>query len=265
MNGGRARRRRRRAVGREQLGLDARRLDPGGDQRGAALLDHAERAAQEIAVDVVRRSDGPREQRDPLAVEAAVQDVDVLRLARQHVKDGQPAEMPVLQLFERAPEHDARRRAVAVEQRGARFRVGGEHGADDRDDRRDAGAGGEEGVMPARADLRGEAAFRSGDVEAAARPQRLVGEAGEAAALDLPDRDPQLASRPSPSRSNRSAGTPRRRWSRATSDTARAGRRIPRASASGTAKASDTLSGVSWRRSAISSEWKRLKEPLRRI
>src|SRR5271165_4496659 len=104
--GSRSRRRgaregRRRPIGREQLRLDPPGVDPGGDERRATLFDHAEGAAEEIAIDVLRRNDRPDQERDALAVDPAVEDLDLLRFAREHVKDRQAPEMAVLQLFER--------------------------------------------------------------------------------------------------------------------------------------------------------------------
>ncbi len=113
-------------------------------------------------------------------------------LARQDVKDRETAEMAVFQLLERPPEHDARRRAVAVDERRPGFRIGRQLRADDRNDRRDAGACGEENIVPARADVRGEPPLGRGDVDTRALPQQFVDEARKASAVDLPHRDPQF-------------------------------------------------------------------------
>ena len=108
------------------------------------------------------------------------------------MKDGEAAEMPVLEIVERLSEHDARRRAVAVDERRAGLRIGRQRRADDRDDRRDPGARGEEGIVAVGADFRSEAALRRGHIEARAGRELFIGEAREAAAVDLLDRDPQF-------------------------------------------------------------------------
>ena len=54
------------------------------------------------------------------AVDAPVQELDVLRLARQHVDQVEALQVHVLQRRELLAEHHGRRRAVAVEQRELR-------------------------------------------------------------------------------------------------------------------------------------------------
>ena len=112
-------------IGREELGLDPGGLNSGGNQRLAPLLDHAERAAAEIGVDILRRNDISGEERDPVAVDPTVADVDLLQLARQHVKDSEAADVTVLQLVDDLAEHDAGSRAIAVDERRARPGAGG--------------------------------------------------------------------------------------------------------------------------------------------
>ena len=77
--------------------------------------------------------DPVREQRVGLrAVDAAVQELDVLRLARQHVDQVEAGEVGVLERGELLPEHHRARRAIAVEQREIGLRLGGERRLDDR-------------------------------------------------------------------------------------------------------------------------------------
>ena len=117
------------------------------DQRAADRIHHAFGSADERVVDVV---DGHplREQRVGLrAIDAAVQELDVLRLARQHVDEIEPAEIAVFERGELVAEHHRRRRAVAVDQREPRARLRDERRRDDRQQRRDAAAGGDAQIV----------------------------------------------------------------------------------------------------------------------
>ena len=62
---------------------------------------------------------------------AAVEELDVLLLAAEDVDEVEAVEMLVLEILELLAEHDRARGAVAVEQREAAVRLGGERRLDD--------------------------------------------------------------------------------------------------------------------------------------
>ncbi|MGY4508335.1 hypothetical protein ACVIN2_001789 [Bradyrhizobium sp. USDA 3650] len=71
-----------------------------------------------------------------------MQDRNVLLLARDYVEDREPIDEAILELFERLEEHDVVGGAIAVEQEELAVRLARKRALDDRQDRRDAGAGG---------------------------------------------------------------------------------------------------------------------------
>ena len=74
-------------------------------------------------IDRLRGQARPRQGLDLLGIEPAIEQRDVLRLAREHVMHGEPAEMAVLQILERVLEDDVARRAIAVDQHEAALRL----------------------------------------------------------------------------------------------------------------------------------------------
>ena len=111
------------------------------------------------------------------------------------MKHREPLEEAVLQLLQRFAEQDAAGRAVAVEQEEAAVRLARQHAVDDRQDRRDAGAGGE-ADMDARLVRRvrdAEAPGRRHHVEFVAGLQLIGGPARKRAAVDLLHGDAQFA------------------------------------------------------------------------
>ena len=80
-------------------------------------------------------------------VDAAGEEADLLRLAFQHVQQGEPAEVAVLGVFELLAEHDRGDLPVGVDQGEARPRFAGEQGLEDREHRSDAAAAGEAEVV----------------------------------------------------------------------------------------------------------------------
>ena len=135
-----------------------------------------------------------------------------------------------------------RRRAVAVEQREVRSRLGVERGLDDRQDRRDAAAGRERDVV-ARAPARSSGTLKCpiGGITSSVSPgfEPLVGPGREHAARRALDRDAQPRRPARPSRSSTSAARPGRRWPRAASGAGPARSGTARASASGTRERDD--------------------------
>jgi hypothetical protein len=71
------------------------------------ILAHPHRATDEDMIDAGRRHQRAQQHADFLAVEPAVQDRDVLLLARDDVKDGEPLHEAVLQFFQRFAEQHA--------------------------------------------------------------------------------------------------------------------------------------------------------------
>ena len=107
----------------------------------------------------------------------------------------EPLHEAVLQFLQRLAEQHARRRAVAVEQEEAAVRLARQHALDDRQDRRDAGAGGKADIDPRLVRRMGdaEAAGRRHHVEFVAGFQFVGGPARERAAVDLLHGDAQFA------------------------------------------------------------------------
>ena len=84
----------------------------------------------------------------------------------------QARQVAVLQVLELLHEHGRAQLAVAVDQREARLRLGGEHRLHDREDRRDAAAAGDAEVVArgARIERHEEAALRRHHLDACRRP-----------------------------------------------------------------------------------------------
>ncbi len=153
-----------------------------------------------------------------------MQDRDVLLLARDHMEDREPLHEAVLEFFQRLAKQHAAGRAVAVEQEKLAFGFARQHALGDRQDRRDAGARGE-------ADMNPRLIGRMHDAEAAGRCHDIEFVAGLSVHRPPSSRtrrrrlsSPRCATRRrrDRSRSNRSGALPRRPWSCAGSDTARA-------------------------------------------
>ncbi|MCY1344698.1 hypothetical protein D9M69_307400 [compost metagenome] len=124
----------------EALGVDAVRIHASVAQCRLGLVDHRRRPADEGRIDVVHRDQGLEEGGDAAVVKPAVQQVYLLRLARQHVVQREARQVLVLQVFQRLGKDDAVDIAVAVDQREAAARLGLQRGADQRQHRRDAAA-----------------------------------------------------------------------------------------------------------------------------
>ena len=188
-------------------------------QRVGHRLHHAVGAADEHRVDAVE-IDPVREQRVGLgAVDPAVQELDVLRLARQHVDEVEARQVRVLERGELLLEHHGAGRAIAVEERELGARLGGQRRLDDRQQRRDAAAGREAEVAACAAGIERdvEVTDRRHHVQRVAGRQRLVRPGREHAARVALDGDPQACRPARRSRSSTSGGRPGRRWPRASS------------------------------------------------
>ncbi len=132
---------------------------PAAEQRRLGLVVDAVRAADEGVVDAAGVDQRRQELADLVAAEPAAVERQVGRLLREHHVQRQAREVAVLQVLELFHEHGRALLAVAVDQREARLRLGGEHRLHDRQDRRDAAAAGDAEVVARRA--RDRAARRS--------------------------------------------------------------------------------------------------------
>ena len=128
-------------------------------------------------------------------VDAAMQQRNVLRLARQHVDEVESLEIAVLDRRELLLEHHGAGRAIAVEERELARRLRGERRLHDRQERRDSAPGREADVTPAARAVRGTLKWPSGGVtlERVPRLDRVVGPVGEHAAGVPLDRDAEHA------------------------------------------------------------------------
>ncbi len=116
-------------------------------QRRFHRIDHGGRTTDESRIDLVGRDQRIEEGARLVAVEPAVEQRDLLRLARQHVIQREAVEVAVLQVFQRLGKDDAVHRAVAVDQRESAVRLGGQRGLDQRQDGRDAAAGSKRDIV----------------------------------------------------------------------------------------------------------------------
>ena len=127
----------------KQLVVDARFADAFAPQAARHLGDHRFRSAQEELVERADADQVPVQFAAFAVVDAAVQHVGFLLFAAHHVDPLQPVEVCVLQETQLLAEHHRGGAAIAVQQRHPAARFAREHRADDRQDRRDAAAGGD--------------------------------------------------------------------------------------------------------------------------
>ena len=163
-------------VGVEQLGVHARSAARRGTADvGAQVGDHLLRPAEEPLVDVGRRAPARRGCADSRSPSSRPESSSTsCCLAREHVHDLQPGREPVLEVVQLVEEHHRPVRAVGVDQRDRRARLALEDRGDDREHRRDAGAGGDRDVVRrgGRVDRGGEPAGGRHHVELVADDQR---------------------------------------------------------------------------------------------
>jgi 5-carboxymethyl-2-hydroxymuconate isomerase len=130
---------------------------------------------------------------DLVAVDATLQQIHLLCLAGEDVDQRQAVAIAVLEVLQGLVEHHARHAAVAVDQRELGFRLLFQRGRGDRQDGRDAGAGGEADAVDGALLPDREAAVRRHHLEPGAGLQGLRGPVGEQAARDRADADFQFA------------------------------------------------------------------------
>ncbi len=159
------------------------------------VLAHSRWTADEDMIDGRGGDQRAQQHAHFFTVEPAVQDRDVLLLARDHMEKREPLHKTVLQLFQRFEEHHARGRAVAVEQKNPAVRLPRQHALDDRQDRRDARACGKADIDPRLVGRSrdAEAAGRRHHIEFVAGLQFVRGPVRERAAVDLLHGDAQFA------------------------------------------------------------------------
>jgi len=143
----------------------------------AAILGGAEMGVQQ-----------PAQHLHPLDMTAQFQKVPALAMAEGGIGDA----FQGVHLFQRFAEQHATSGTIAVEQKEPAVWLARQHALDDRQDRRDAGAGGEADIEPPRIRRRhdAEATGRRHDVELVASLQLVGGPVRERAAIDLLYRDP---------------------------------------------------------------------------
>lgn len=127
-------------------------------------------------------------------VDPPVVQVDVLLLPAEDVHQVEAFHVAVLQVLQLIPEQSAGGGAVAVEQGEPAFGLGFQGGLEDRQNRRDAAAGGDRQVVALALGIQfdREVPLWRHHFQGVARFQRVIGEGGEAAAGNLLDRDAQL-------------------------------------------------------------------------
>jgi hypothetical protein len=182
-------------AGGEQFDLDVRLGHAGFLQGLGHAQHHVFRAADEGDVDVVGAHPVLQELRRLFLGDAAVEQFDVLLLAAHHVGQLEALHIAVLQVRQLVLEDHRGRRAVAVEEREAAVRFGRQRGLDDREDGRDAAAGRKGQIVLAVGGVQRDVEVAHGrhHVERDAGLERVVGPAGEQAALGALDGDAQRA------------------------------------------------------------------------
>ena len=123
----------------------------------------------------------------------AVEQRHVLRLAAEDMDRAEAIKETVLQILQFLTEHDRARLAIAIDQRHFASRLSFQRRADDRQHRRDAGAGGDHQVIVVRAfrHIDRETALRRHHLDGVAGIEPIIYEGGEQSAIDLLDADAQ--------------------------------------------------------------------------
>jgi len=95
-----------------------------GQQPVTHRVDHVTRPADEGRIDGVGRDECIEEGEHALAVEAAIEQRHVLRLAREHVIQHEARQVAILDVFERLGKDRAVLAAIAIHEREAAARLG---------------------------------------------------------------------------------------------------------------------------------------------
>jgi hypothetical protein len=182
-----------RQAGGEALGADAVGGHTGLHQRVLGGADHGVGAADEDLVHAPHRQQGLDDLAHLVAVDAALEQVNLLGLARQHVDQREAVAVAVLEVLQGLVEHHRRHAAVAIDQGELGLGLLLERARGDRQDGRDARAGGKAHAVDGALLLDHEAAIRRHHLDGVAGLDGLGGPVGEHAVLDRADADLQLA------------------------------------------------------------------------
>jgi hypothetical protein len=177
----------------EQLAVDPPPRHAELGEQADRVLHQAERAAQPP---VVHRGhvDGDRQQRAQLGrVEPAVEQLDLLRLAAEHVDQADPLRVGVLEVGDLVGEHHRVVAPVAVEQGDGGLVLRGEHGGGDGQYRGDPAARRDQHVVAGHVQVGGERAGRRLDLDDVAGPYLVHQPAGDGAARHLAHPDARRA------------------------------------------------------------------------
>jgi len=166
----------------------------GHQQTGLGLVYHRAGAADERGIDRVGRNQRVEKTRHPSPIETAIKQVHVLLLARKDVVEHEARHVAVFQVLEHLGKHHAGLTLVAIDQREAALRFGAQRGLDQRQDGRDAAAGGKRHiVLGVRGVERGEETpFRRHDLEHVTHLDLRVGPSGETPTGHLLDCHPEF-------------------------------------------------------------------------
>ena len=179
----------------EQFEVHAALFKAVGDQPLLDGFGHGLRAAQEGGVQVRGVQPAAEDGVAFVRVDAAVIEVHVLLFAAEHIDDVEPAQVGVFQVAECFAEQGGATGTIAVDQGELAVGFGFQRGLDDRQDRRDAAAGGHRQVVgfALRVQVDVEVAGGRHHFQGVAFLEFAVGEAGEAAAGDFFYRHAQVA------------------------------------------------------------------------
>jgi hypothetical protein len=161
-------------------------------QRVLGGADHGVGAADEDLVHARHRQQGLDDLAHLVAVDAALEQVDLLGLA-QHVDQREAVAVAVLEVLQGLVEHHRRHAAVAIDQGELGLGLLLERAGGDRQDGRDARTGGKADAVDRALLLDHEAAIRRHHLDGVAGLDGLGRPVGEQAVLDRADADLQLA------------------------------------------------------------------------
>ncbi len=182
------------ASGGEQFEMNALRRHALGLEAVAHGLGHFLRTADEGGIEGFDIEPAAEQLLAFLGVDPAVIQVDILLLAAEHEDQVQALQIAVLQVFQLFAKQCTGAGAVAVQQGDAAVGLGFQGGLDDRQDRRDAAAGGDGQVVAVAGGIEFNAEMPGGRHHFQAVPglQLLVGKRGKTTACDALDSNPQF-------------------------------------------------------------------------
>ncbi|CFE02582.1 Uncharacterised protein [Bordetella pertussis] len=179
----------------EQLELDMRLGHAARLQVLDHALDHGLRTAHKSVIDIAGPHPGGEQLIDFIAVQATIEQLNVLAFAAHDVDQREALHIEVLEVFDFLAKQHRGRGAVAEEQREAAARFGRQGRLHQREHRRDAAAHRERHIVArvVRVEVDGEVARRRHHFQALAGLQLVVGPVGEHPLVDLLDGHAQHA------------------------------------------------------------------------